>query len=166
MKALGIGLLSLLPVIFTFRICEEMRLKEKNKWALLSLLQHMHFQIENFLTDQSLIFMQFENQILEKSEFWHDLLQELSDNPCGAFGRAWKNHGEEFPFPVQIREILDHLASNFGFLEKNAQLAELERAIKELEEEAPHSKTECENKIKILRMSGITAGIGILILFI
>ncbi len=166
MKLFGVALLSLIPVILSFRVGEELRIKEKRKRAFLKLLCHIHFQIENFLKDQREIFGGFDDPILTKTDFYQELQRQLEEKPCGALGYAWQLYGEDFSFDAQSRQILDELAKHFGFLEKKAQLAQLSRGIDFLEKQEASRKTEWENKIKILRISGVTAGLGILILFI
>jgi len=166
MKVFGLLLLALIPALLTFRLSEEVRMKEKRRQGFLALLIHMHFQIENFLADQKEIFQDFSHPILTKSDFYKTLSEEVDRSPCGAFARAWETHRDDFSFPGNANDLLEHLAEHFGFLEKNSQLAELSRAIAILEDIGEKSKTESENKIKILRVSGLTAGLGILILLI
>lgn len=166
MKLAGIFFLSVLPLILTFRMGEDIRLREKRRKAFLELLCHVHFQIENFNQIQKEIFNCFENDILRNTEFYRELEEQIAKNPCGAFGAVWENHASSFGFDSQVNEILDRLAKHFGLQEKNAQLEELERAIGLLEKKSEHSKTECENRIKILRMTGLTAGLGILIILL
>ena len=166
MKLAGIFFLSVLPFILTFRMGENVRTGEKRRKAFLDLLSHIHFQIENFNRNQKEIFSRFENDILRSTEFYHALEEEIERKPCGAFGAVWDKYGAEFDFDPQTSEILDRFAKHFGLQEKNAKLAELERAIKLLEKKSEHSKTECENRIKILRMTGLTAGLGILIILL
>lgn len=166
MKLVGILFLSALPLVLTFRMGEDIRLREKRKKAFLDLLCHVQFQIENFNRIQKEIFNGFENNVLRNTEFYHALEEQIEKNPCGAFGAVWEKHASFFGFDPQTSEILDRLAKHFGLQEKNAQLEELERAIELLEKKAEHSKTECENRIKILRMTGLTAGLGILIILL
>lgn len=166
MRLFGILLLSVVPIIFSIRAGEEVRKTEKKKEAMTNLLCTLHFQIENFLKDQREIFANYEDPLLKNTSFYKELEQRLEKNPCGAFQYAWKLHGKEFAFDAQTNELLSEIANHFGFLEKKAQLEQLAHGIAQLEKTEPTRKAECENKIKILRMSGITAGLGLFILLI
>jgi stage III sporulation protein AB len=166
MKLLGIAFLSLIPLLLSFRAGEELRGTARRREAFLKLLLRMHFQIENFSRDQKEIFDGFDSAILRKTPFYEDLLRELKRAPSGAFACAWKRHGELFAFDTESRELLDVFADHFGFLEKRAQLSELGSVIRHLEKKEAIRKAEWENKAKILRISGITAGLGIFILLI
>ncbi|MBR7164655.1 MAG: hypothetical protein IKD18_00105 [Clostridia bacterium] len=66
----------------------------------------------------------------------------------------------------ETKELLDSLAEHFGVCERQFQLRELERAIRLLEENGLKSRGECQNKIKILHITGLTAGLALLILLI
>ncbi len=166
MKTFGILLIAITPIIFTYRLGEDLRLKETRRAAFLALLSHIYFEIENFLRDQKEIFDRFENPILKKTRFFQILRERLASAPCGAFGTAWESCYSDFSFDMQCQEVLDHLAKHFGLLEKSAQLLELKRAIDLLEKKQSVSRAEMENKVKILRISGLTAGLGIFILLI
>ena len=113
---------------------DELRRKDKERKSFCSLLSYMHFQIENFLSSQEEIFSRFEDTILQNTAFFTLLQERLRENPGGAFGFAWKEHGADFSFDSESREILDRLADHFGLVEKSAQLNELSRAITFLEE--------------------------------
>ncbi|MBE6713246.1 MAG: hypothetical protein E7580_06980 [Ruminococcaceae bacterium] len=166
MKLAGILFLSLIPILFSFRLGEELRRKQKLRKAFLEFLSHFHFQIENFLRDQAEIVSCFDHSLFCKTPFFAELEKQIRENPCGAFARTWKRHGEDFGFDAETFQLLSQLAEHFGFQEKNAQLAELSRAVEVLEKRENDGEKECENKIKILRISGLTAGLGILILLI
>ena len=166
MKIFGILLLSLIPLILSLRGGEEIRLAAKRRSAFLALLLQMKFQIENFSRDQKEIFLNFDSQVLRKTPFYVELQSRLATAANGAFGFAWKKHGEAFSFDSESRDLLDRFAEHFGFLEKQAQLSELDRVISHLEKNESLRKAECENKVKILRISGVTAGLGIFILLI
>lgn len=166
MKAAGALILAVIPVVLFYRWGEELRLKEKQRKAFFKLLVHIRFQIENFSRDQKEIFKRFSDPVLERTDFFNALKQELERRACGAFGEVWRKHGADFGFDASTAELLDPLAEHFGLQEKNAQLAELGRAIELLEKTEKARNAECENKIKILRISGLTAGLGILILLI
>ncbi len=166
MKLFGILLLSLIPLLLSLRGGEEIRLEAKRRSAFLALLLQMRFQIENFSRDQKEIFQIFDSQVLRKTPFYEELLKRLETTASGAFGFAWEKHGEAFAFDLESRELLDRFAEHFGLLEKMAQLSELDCVISHLEKNESKRKAECENKVKILRISGLVAGLGIFILLI
>ncbi|MBQ3076017.1 MAG: stage III sporulation protein AB [Clostridia bacterium] len=166
MRMTGILLLALVPTILSFRLGEEIRRKEKLRNAFCDFLCHIHFQINNFLRDQEEIYSRFDNAFFRETDFFLELENRLSENSCGAFGFAWERHSEDFSFDRETGEILDRLAKNFGLLEKETQLAQLSEAISLLKQKKAEHQSECNNKIKILRISGLTAGLGILILLI
>lgn len=166
MKTFGILLLSVIPLLLSLRAGEEIRLASRQRSAFLKLLTQMRFQIENFSRDQKEIFNDFDSPVLRKTPFYEELQNRLETEASGAFGYAWKRYGEQFSFDPESRELLDRLAEHFGFLEKEAQLFELGCVINHLEKNESGRKAECENKIKILRISGLTAGLGIFILLI
>lgn len=166
MKILGLVFLSAIPVFLSLRAGEETRNMMRQRSAFLKLLLWMHFQIENFSRDQKEIFFSFDSPVLRKTSFYGTLQNRLEANPLGAFGFAWKNCGESFSFEPKSKELIDKLAEHFGLLEKTAQLSELNTVIKQLEKNEEKDIAECENKIKILRISGLTAGLGIFILLI
>ena len=166
MKLVGIFILSLIPVILSFRWSGELRQKQKLRKAFGEFLAHVHFQIENFLREQKEILSHYENPVLEKSAFYQEYRCRLSKTPCDAFDYAWKKHGKDFGFDGECEEILGALAQHFGLQEKGAQLAELKHALSLLEPAEAKDKKECENKVKILHVSGITAGLGIMILLL
>ena len=166
MKLIGITFFSLIPLLLSYRVGEELRRTVSRREAFLKLLLRLQFQIENFSRDQKEIFQGFDSGILRKTPFYEDLLSELNRTPSGAFACAWKRHGALFAFDSESMELLDTFASHFGFLEKRAQLSELDSVIRHLEKKEAIRKAEWENKVKILRISGITAGLGIFILLI
>lgn len=166
MKTFGILMIALIPLFLSIRMGEAIRLKEKRQRAFLKFLSHVHFQIENFNRDQGEIFARFENGVLKETEFFSELERRVKTAPLGAFGAAWEAYGSEFSFEAPIHEVLSRLAKHFGLLERIAQLEELEHSIKLLETNLEKGKKECENQIKILRTTGLTAGLGILILLL
>lgn len=166
MKTIGILLLSAIPFLLSFRAGEELRQRMRWRSAFLKLLTHMQFQIQNFSRDQKEIFDGFDSPVLRKTPFFEELQDRLSTRVSGAFGYAWKKHGPAFDFDGESRELLDRFAEHFGFLEKQAQLSELDGVIRHLEKKDAADGTECLNKIKILRITGMTAGLGIFILLI
>lgn len=166
MKTFGILMIALIPFFLSIRMGEAIRLKEKRQRAFLELLSHVHFQIENFNRDQGEIFARFENAVLRETEFFCELNRRVKAAPLGAFGAVWEAYGSEFSFDPPINEVLSRLAKHFGMLERIAQLEELEHSIEILEKNSEKGKTECENQIKILRTTGLTAGLGILILLL
>ncbi len=166
MKTFGILLLSAIPILLSLRAGEELRRALRLRSEFLKLLSHVRFQIENFSTDQKEIFLKFDSPVLRKTPFYECLQNRLETMASGAFGFAWSEYGEDFSFDPKSRELLDRFARLFGFLEKQTQLSELSRVIGHLEKDETTRKAECENKIKILRITGLTAGLGIFILLI
>lgn len=166
MKTIGIILLMSLPVILSFRRAEEIKQKEKMRKAFCQMLTRVHFQIENFSTPQGEIFRGIQIPVLEKTDFFQTLLRLLDSSPCGALAAAWREYGSDFDYDSQTKELLDSLAEHFGVCERQFQLRELERAIRLLEENGLKSRGECQNKIKILHITGLTAGLALLILLI
>lgn len=166
MKTFGILILAIIPFLLSLRMGETIRLKQKRQKAFRELLSHIHFQIDNFNREQGEIFTRFDNAVLKETEFFLELERRVKSAPLGAFGAAWEAYGSEFSFDPAVHEVLSRLATYFGMQERIAQLEELERCIKLLEKNSENSKAECENRIKILRMTGLTAGLGILILLL
>ena len=166
MKFIGITCLSLIPIFFSLSLCEDMRRKQNLRKNLLLFFQHVLFEIENFNREQKVIFEKFENPILKKSGFTDDLIKEVNTAPCGAFGRVMQRHLPSFGFSGQIISVLSAVGEHFGTQAKNRQTEELKEAIFLLKEESEKDRMETENKIRITRMVGITAGIGILILML
>ena len=166
MRILGILLISAIPLVLTFRAGEEIKKRMRWRSAFLKLLSHIHFQIENFSRDQKEIFTSFDSPVLQSTPFYAELQKRLEQTASGAFGYAWKLYGEKFSFDAESRELIDPLAEHFGFLEKKAQLSQLSCTIDHLKTNETKDVAECENKTKILRISGLTAALGIFILLI
>ena len=166
MKFFGILCLSMIPIRLSLSLCEDMKRKQNLRKNLLLFFQHILFEIENFNREQKIIFEKFENPILKKSGFLDELLDEVNSAPCGAFGRVMQKHLPSFGFSRQISDVLLTVGEHFGTQAKNRQIEELEELISLLKTENEKEKTETENKIRITRMVGLTAGIGILILML
>lgn len=166
MKLLGILCIGAVPLLFCFRQGEELRKKQKARDAFLLFLEYTLFQIENFDRDQREIFFGFENADLEKSLFLPSLRREVEKNPCGAMERVLPSHFTVFSFSPEAEEILRVFSAHFGMQAKMTQIIELKRAIQILRESGEKERKETEKKIKITRMIGVTACLGILILMI
>ena len=166
MRLLGIFLISAVPVLFCFWKGEEIRRKQKMRNGFLLFLEHTLFQIENFDRDQREIFLRFENADLEKAGFLPAIRSEVERDPCGAVGRIMDSFLSSFSFSSKGEEALAAFSAHFGMQAKATQLNELRRVIEILRKNGEKEKIETENKIKIVRMIGVTAGLGILILMI
>lgn len=166
MKTAGVFVLSLIPLILSFKMGTELRQKMNRQKAFFEFLSYVYFQIENFNRNQKEIIKGFDHKVFRETNFFITLQEQIDENTCSAFRSAWETFGEEFGFDSATEELLTRLANHFGLQERVSQLQELDGAVKLLEKKLEQSQSDFENKIKILRMSGITAGLGILILLL
>ncbi len=166
MKTAGLLLLSIVPILFSYFLGEEIRQKQNLRKNTVLFFQHILFQIENFNRDQKEIFFSFDNKVLEKAGFLPSLREEVESAPCGALGRIIKKHLPSFGFSPQMADLVQSTGDHFGTQGKESQINELYHTIDQLKKENEKEKTETENKIRISRMVGITVGIGIFILML
>lgn len=166
MKFFALLLLSLIPCLIGFWKGEETREKMKMRKAFLSFLEEILFQIRHFNRDQKEIFFSFENIVLEKSGFLTDLRNETDENPMGSLHRTVQFHLPSFSFSKRAQESILLFTRHFGIQSRERQLEELHDTFDILQKELDQEKTQTENKIKIMRISGIATGLGFLILVI
>ncbi len=166
MKLLGTTFLSIVPLLFFYFQGEDVKKRALLRASLLDLILHMEFQIRHFSREQEQIFSDFEGKPLEQIGFLPDLREESKREPCGAFDRTLRSYLPSFSFDPTCEKTLLALSEHFGMQGKESQLAEISQTHRILSETAEKEKVNVENRIKILRMIGLTAGIGIWILMI
>lgn len=166
MKFFALCLFALIPFLFSLWKVEELKEKMKLQEALLIFLEEICFQIKHFNRDQKEIFCLFQNKVLEKSAFLNELRKETEEKPLFAVKRTLEKHLPSFSFSEKCQDALLKFAENFGVQSKQRQLEELEETIEILSAEQTKEKPKTENKMKMIRTTGITAALGILILLI
>lgn len=166
MKFFGLLLISLIPALFGFGKGEELRKKRKLSLSFLSFLEDVSFQIRHFNRDQKEIYSSFQNQALTQSGFLPDLLEETAENPLGALDRTVRNHLSDFLFSQKARDGILLFSGHFGTQSKERQLDDMKTLILILEKELNAQEKTVADKIKMMRVTGVCAGLGILILLL
>ena len=166
MKFCGLVFLALIPTLYGFWKGEELRRELNLSKALLIFIEHILFQIENFSRDQMEIYNLFENRFLEKSGFLPHLRNETKSAPLLALNRTIDEHINDFYLTPKARECLLSFTAHFGTQSKEKQLGEGEKTVKILEKEFSTSEKTVLDKIKLGRVTGAAAGLGILILLL
>jgi len=166
MRALGLFLLALIPALTGFFRGERLRREERTLEAVLSFLRHIRFQIEVFSREQEKIFTSFENPLLEKSGFLPRLRELTEKDPCGALKYALAESLSEWKMGINEEKGLLDFAESFGSISRERQLEECDRAISLISEAVGARKKDLPAQIKLARMIGAAAGLGMLILLL
>lgn len=166
MKSIGVFLLALIPILAGFFRARALEKNEKRKGALLLFFDEIYFQIYNFNRSQAQIYQNFENKILEEEGFLPSLREEAEREPWGALRRVIEDYLGSVSFSPRAHQAILDFGERFGMQSKSAQLSDLDQTLKCLREEEKKDAETIKNRIKIARMTGLTAGIGIFILLI
>lgn len=102
------------------------------------------------------------------ADFLKEVSIQLEEGEGLPFYDIWKNaqekHLKDRSFSKKDKHLLEELAKNLGYQEKEMQLKSLEGYGKEVEEKLTQLSAEMKEKTRLYRMLGILAGIFVVIL--
>ena len=166
MKLFGLVFISLVPALMGFWKGENIKQKRNQALAFLLFLKEVDFQIRHFNREQKEIYASFQNPALTKSGFLPQLLEETNENPVGALDRTVRSHLPDFLLSQKMEDAILLFSRNFGTQSKERQLMETQNTIEILQKELQGEEKKVKDKIKMMRVTGICAGLWILILLL
>lgn len=166
MKALGLFIVSAIPMALGFFWGAELEKAARIREALLSFLRRTRDAIARFQRSQEDIFLHYENAVLERIGFLPRLRKEVSSRPFRAMERSLLIITEETRLGDGEKKALLDFGKNFGLQSLKAQISDLDSVISLFEEAVEKERRDLPSRIRLARVLGVTVGMGIYIMLV
>ena len=170
LKTAGSILILLASFLYGWRVREELQEHVKQLIGMKEMFQMLWGEISYARTPLKEAFLQIAHQKKEPfSGFLEKAAEEMDENEesMGSFwGKLVEQEGERFLFTEEERELLKRAGENFGYLDGQMQLKNLELYIEQTEVLIQKAQEELKDRQKIAGTLSLMCGLFLVILLI